>query len=163
MFVFWKNWGCQKVLLKLTDLYEGMNIKKEPLWKYSYCFSENIFAHCIAHDTLCIYLPLFSDNLGPEFSVWWQTPSHWIVHFRAKHEILLQNIYYIYIVSYTLPNTHHCTLHTEVRFASFLSGGFTTMAVINQPEKKLAKCTSVYWFEEKGIDLWRTWRTPNWF
>ena len=26
----------------------------------------------------------------------------------------------------------------EVRFASFLSGGFTTMAVINPPEKKLA-------------------------
>jgi len=33
--------------------------------------------------------------------------------------------------------------YTEVRFASFLSGGFTTMAVINQPEKKLAKRTSV--------------------
>ena len=32
---------------------------------------------------------------------------------------------------------------TEVRFASFLSGGFTTMAVINRPEMKLAKCTSV--------------------
>ena len=32
---------------------------------------------------------------------------------------------------------------TEVRFASFLSGGFTIMAVINSPEKKLAKRTSV--------------------
>ena len=32
---------------------------------------------------------------------------------------------------------------TEVRFASFLSGGFTTMAVINPPERNLAKCTSV--------------------
>ena len=32
---------------------------------------------------------------------------------------------------------------TEVRFASFLSGGFTTMAVINPPENKLAKRTSV--------------------
>ena len=32
---------------------------------------------------------------------------------------------------------------TEVRFASFLSGGFTTMAVMNPPEKKLEKCTSV--------------------
>ena len=30
----------------------------------------------------------------------------------------------------------HCT---EVRFASFLSGGFTTMAVKNPPERKLAK------------------------
>ena len=33
---------------------------------------------------------------------------------------------------------------TEVRFASLLSGGFTSMAVINQPEKKLANCTSVH-------------------
>ena len=35
----------------------------------------------------------------------------------------------------------HCT---EVCFASFLSGGFTTMAVINPPESKLAKRTSVH-------------------
>ena len=32
---------------------------------------------------------------------------------------------------------------TEVRFASLLSGGFTTMAVINPPERKLAKRISV--------------------
>ena len=36
----------------------------------------------------------------------------------------------------------HCT---EVRFASFLSGGLTTLAVINPPERKLAKHTSVHW------------------
>jgi hypothetical protein len=34
---------------------------------------------------------------------------------------------------------------TEVRFASILSGGFTTMAVINQLEKKPANRTSVQW------------------
>ena len=33
---------------------------------------------------------------------------------------------------------------TEVRFASFLSGGFTTMAVINPLERKLVKRISVY-------------------
>jgi hypothetical protein len=33
---------------------------------------------------------------------------------------------------------------TEVSFASFLSGGSTSMAVINLPEKKLAKRTSVH-------------------
>ena len=33
---------------------------------------------------------------------------------------------------------------TEVRFASFLSGGITTMAVMNQPEKKLEKCISFH-------------------
>jgi hypothetical protein len=31
-----------------------------------------------------------------------------------------------------------------VRFASFLSSGFATMAVINPPEKKLLKRTSVH-------------------
>ena len=35
--------------------------------------------------------------------------------------------------------------YTEVRFSSLLSGGFTTMAVINPPEKKLANRTSVHW------------------
>ena len=32
----------------------------------------------------------------------------------------------------------------EVGFDSFLSSGFTTMAVINLPDRKLAKCTSVH-------------------
>ena len=36
----------------------------------------------------------------------------------------------------------HCT---KMRFASFLSGGFTTVAVINPPERKLAEHTSVHW------------------
>jgi hypothetical protein len=42
----------------------------------------------------------------------------------------------------------HCT---EVRFASILSGGFTTMAVIGPPERKLAKCPSVH-CERQGHD-----------
>ena len=33
--------------------------------------------------------------------------------------------------------------YTEVRFACFLSSGFTNMAVINPPERQLAKWTSV--------------------
>ena len=32
---------------------------------------------------------------------------------------------------------------TEVHFFCFLSNGFTNMAVINLPERKLAKCTRV--------------------
>ena len=35
-------------------------------------------------------------------------------------------------------------LHTEVRYASFLSGGFITAIVVNPPESKLAKRTSVH-------------------
>ena len=45
----------------------------------------------------------------------------------------------------------HCT---EVRFASFLFSGFTTMAVINSPENRLAKCTFVHW------SLWKN-KTEN--
>ena len=43
----------------------------------------------------------------------------------------------------------HTNQHTEVRIASFLSGEFTTMAVINQPEKKQAKRTSVLCLKNK--------------
>ena len=45
----------------------------------------------------------------------------------------------------------HCT---EVHFVSFFSGGFTTMAVINPPERKLAKRTSMHCAEKnsgKGV------------
>ena len=34
---------------------------------------------------------------------------------------------------------------TEVRFASFLSGGFINVIVVNPPENKLTKLTSVQW------------------
>ena len=36
---------------------------------------------------------------------------------------------------------------TEVRFASFFSSEFTTMAVMNPTERKLAKRTSLHWDE----------------
>ena len=42
----------------------------------------------------------------------------------------------------------HCT---KVLFASFLSGGFTTMAVMKPPESKLAKCTSVHWLHLQRV------------
>jgi hypothetical protein len=44
-----------------------------------------------------------------------------------------------------MQDTKHCT---EVPFASFLSSKFATMAVMNQPKKKMAKGTSVHWFEK---------------
>ena len=40
---------------------------------------------------------------------------------------------------------------TEVRFASFLSGRFITVVVVNLPEKELAKRTSVGCTEKKGL------------
>jgi hypothetical protein len=50
------------------------------------------------------------------------------------------------------------TLHTEVHFAGFLSAGFTTMAVINPLEIKLAKrtfehCAKVQKYKQSKIGL----------
>ena len=36
-----------------------------------------------------------------------------------------------------------CTLTIQVRFASFFFDGFITAIVVNTPERRLAKCTSV--------------------
>ena len=47
---------------------------------------------------------------------------------------------------------------SEVRFASFLSGVFTTMAVINPPERKMAKRTSVgalcILIQVESLEIW---------
>jgi phosphotransferase system glucose/maltose/N-acetylglucosamine-specific IIC component len=40
---------------------------------------------------------------------------------------------------------HLLLQYTEMRFGGFFSGGFTTMAVINPPEKKLAKHICVHY------------------
>ena len=44
----------------------------------------------------------------------------------------------------------HCT---EVRLTSFLSGGFMTAIVVNPPEKKLAKRTSVHYLDKVSYKL----------
>ena len=40
---------------------------------------------------------------------------------------------------------------TEVRFASLLSGEFITAIVVNLPERKLEKCTSVQWCNNQCV------------
>ena len=47
-------------------------------------------------------------------------------------------------VNISMKKFHDPAVH-KVRFASFLSGKFTAMAVINPPERNLAKRTSVQW------------------
>ena len=56
-------------------------------------------------------------------------------------------IIYIYIPICSIHRPQNNQLHqcTEVRFASIFSGGFITAVVVNQPERKLAKRTSVQW------------------
>ena len=53
--------------------------------------------------------------------------------------------------SFQSLNQNIKVVHTEVRFASFLSGGFITAIVVNQPERKLAKCTSVEWLNKSSL------------
>ena len=46
------------------------------------------------------------------------------------------------MILFAFGHIAHCT---EMRFVSFLSGGFITAIVVNPPERKLAKRTSVQW------------------
>ena len=52
---------------------------------------------------------------------------------------------------------------TEVRFSSLFSGGFITAIVVNPPERKLAKRTSVHCqiFSGKAPSCLRTWSEIN--
>ena len=86
---------------------------------------------------------------------------YWIICLNYVYvQSSYQNTFSYYITTLliqgitSLPIVDSCHLHqgrwglrqcTEVRFASLLSGGFTTMAVMNPPESKLAKRTSVHY------------------
>ena len=59
----------------------------------------------------------------------WGISFHAVVVFALGKNLLFKSV------------LGHCT---EVRFASLLSGGFSTMAVLNPPERKQSKRTSVH-------------------
>ena len=71
---------------------------------------------------------------------WWQCRTVHTVSFR-EFGVLVDKWW----SSSSSIVSQHCT---EVRFTSFLSGGFTTMAVIKPPESKLVKRTSVHWLDK---------------
>ena len=75
-------------------------------------------------------------------------PMSWNVQ-RTSGRALSCCIFFFVVVSL------HCT---EVGFASFLSGEFTTMAVINPPERKLVKRISVQFL---GWDIFLPFLTAN--
>ena len=58
-----------------------------------------------------------------------------VVLFVVLHKVL-------FVMAYNSFISPHCT---EVRFVSFLSGGFITLIVVNPPERKLAKRTFVHY------------------
>ena len=72
--------------------------------------------------------------------------SHTIYSCGNQDLLLQQHTHFINYGVIKLATTWISTsqpVRTEVRFASFLSGGFITANVVNPLERKLAKCTSV--------------------
>ena len=67
------------------------------------------------------------------------------VHAKHKHLHPVSEFLCAWAFSMNTPtaNTSLLSKCTEVRFGSFLSGGLITAIVVNPPEKKLAKRTSV--------------------
>ena len=65
----------------------------------------------------------------------------WKIKSKSTEKILDQKL---------CKTLNHCT---EVRFAGFLSSRFITAIVVNPPERKLAKRTSVKWskFSEQKL------------
>ena len=65
--------------------------------------------------------------------------SAWDKSWGPMKQHVDQHNHFVNLLSF-YKRSHNCT---EVRFASLLSGGFTTMAVINPTKKKLANRISV--------------------
>ena len=58
---------------------------------------------------------------------------------------MIQVSLFSYVKNFCQSNDNNCT---EVRFASFFSGGFITAIVGNPPKRRLVKRTSVNWANE---------------
>ena len=61
----------------------------------------------------------------------------------------LLRVHKLFMLGWICGQTH-CT---EVRFASFFSGGFITAIVVNPPEKKLAVLCMIFILSKQGIYL----------
>ena len=69
-----------------------------------------------------------------------------LVYFPSTYVYVMKHVFYSFIGTKCIPldGIKLCLLHfTEVRFASFFSGGFITAIAANQLERRLAKRTSV--------------------
>ena len=87
-----------------------------------------------------VWLTFYQFTLLSNYRLKWykiQPDQHYYKHLKLK----TASIFFLKLESDFFDLLIHCTI---VCFASFLSGGFTTMAVINPPESKLAKRTSVH-------------------
>ena len=82
----------------------------------------------------------------------WKNASRWAWDVRVN---FILKLYFFFLVSskqicHQIESKKYCGKWpcTEVHFASFLSSRFTTMVVINQPERILAKRNSVQCYDK---------------
>ena len=89
--------------------------------------------------------PHFYRKIQPRGSITMKKKAKKSMYYPSNHSKALKMQYSLccYCLAQPPRPHHHVIQCKEVRFASFLSGGFTTMAVINPRERKLAKRTSV--------------------
>ena len=64
---------------------------------------------------------------------------------------MIAHRYETYVLTFVAEACFDAEKCTEVHFASFLSGGFITATEVNPPERKLAKCISVKWFDNYKV------------
>ena len=86
---------------------------------------------------VCIYVPPWKCSIDLSFRF------YEIGNFSMVVIIFWMQITYILLLKVVTTVKSRAVDCTEVRYASFLSCGFTTMAVIIPPERKLAKRTFV--------------------
>ena len=106
--------------------------------------STNKYTHVYAYFIFCKSIPFFSCC---QFS----TIMIVTTSLNLKHEVFLSvwclcrfQISVTRTIKRNALGSLHCRC-TKVHFASFLSGRFITVIVLNPPKKKLAKRTSVQW------------------
>ena len=75
------------------------------------------------------------------FLVHLHKPGFWRPSWKKQDTTKKKSNQILPIAVRIFSNFGHCT---EVHFASFLSGGFITAIVVNPPERKLTKRTSVH-------------------
>ena len=136
----WIQWNAMHVLnLSLYSNHLHVRILKVRL---THMLHPNIrFLHnlegpyCDNKDTTKIYsYILASSSVWPAKVETWFLFSHWRYRFFFS--------FFLFFLGGLGDSTSHCT---EMHFASFLFGGFITAIVVNPPENKLAKRTSVHW------------------
>ena len=136
--IFWKNAHQSSSLLKKICIYfvfsYGIKFYLKDSINSKYMFSlDNQKSSCVLEYVVHVRK---------------SCPSRNLYHSTMETIMYLARKTMFSFVSWSKQKAKHCLHCTEVRFASFLSDGFITGIVVNPLERKLGKCTFVYWNEK---------------